>query len=195
MEVSPQLKAVLNEMGQAVGSSLGTSVHSLLRDPNVSAVTSSESTAPDTSLHVSLTHPLPLRRPLNETFARQIGRIIESQLAFVCSLVAEPKVYYNQPKDGPRRAFLALRTGAGTPALHRMLERIETLLKREHLPLYHSNPEFHTSFAWWLDTGKEPDVAELREISERAAGLLKTGWKTTHVCVKVAKDVTRVALL
>lgn len=147
------------------------------------------------SLHVSLSHPLPLRRPLSAAFAARVAHAVADVPAFALGLAWPPKVYNNAPSRGPRRAFLALRTAAGTRELHALLARIDALLRTEHLPTYHEDPEFHTSFAWWLDGDGRVAIERLDERKDEVLGALKSGWKVTHVCVKVAKTVTRVPLL
>lgn len=75
-----------------------------------------------------------------------------------------------------------------------LLERVDELLRREHLPTYHEEPEFHTSFAWWLDDGRVLDIEKLAQHRKDVLEELKRGWKVDHVCVKVAKTVTRIPL-
>jgi len=114
------------------------------------------------------------------------------------SLASELKVYYNGRRYGGdgrgRRAFLALRVGAGSAEvrvsgnlwdetdprkLKTILERvIHPILGELHLPLYHETPEFHASFAWCLlqpTTGStssstsEAALADQSETSSEAA--------------------------
>ncbi|WWC60210.1 uncharacterized protein I303_102776 [Kwoniella dejecticola CBS 10117] len=120
------------------------------------------------SLHISLTHPLPLRRhqidPLRAALA---DRLRSTRRSFRMSLASEIKVYYNRStstnaaassaalraegEGSGGRAFIALRVGAGANELEDILDQIiHPLLEIYHLPKYHENPEFHTSFGWTL---------------------------------------------
>lgn len=214
MEVSDALRQVLDDMGGTAGTRLGVRVHSLL-SPSERSV---EDTAEDASgadsqpprgssrgttaepeaptLHVSLSHPLPLRRPLARTFPADVARALRGVPAFRAGLAWPPKVYRNAPRRGPRRAFLALRTAAGARELRALLARVDALLRTEHLPTYHAEPEFHTSFAWWLDAdgAEELDTCALEAHRGAALDALRLGWNVGHVCVKVAKTVTRIPL-
>lgn len=207
-------------MGRAVSKELGVTVHSLLSPSEMSVEDTAEAGASELrgpevsdlprrtarsqkseasgeeapSLHISLSHPLPLRRPLNVTFASRVAQVLRDLPAFPVGLAWPPKVYNNAPVRGPRRAFLALRTTAGTRELHALLARVDGLLRREHLPMYHEDPEFHTSFAWWLDDGGVLDVERLEPHKEKVLAALRDGWRVTHICVKVAKKVTRIPL-
>ncbi|EJT46426.1 hypothetical protein A1Q1_04975 [Trichosporon asahii var. asahii CBS 2479] len=198
-------------MGMTVASELRVTAHSLLSPSEPTVEDTAESEAGELSakkteqkrpgeepmppaLHISLSHPLPLRRPLSQTFPGLVSRILRDMPAFSVGLAWPPKVYNNAPKNGPKRAFLALRTSAGTRELGTLLEKVDGLLRREHLPTYHENPEFHTSFAWWLDDGKKLDLGLLEKHKEEVMALLKSGWRVDHVCVKVAKTITRILL-
>lgn len=199
-------------MGQTVGKELGVKVHSLLEPSEPTVEETAESGAGQLAatkgltqqanvkgeeaptLHVSLSHPLPLRRPLSTSFPGLLSRAIQDVQGFRVGLAWPPKVYNNAPRYGPKRAFLALRTSAGTRELGTLLERVDELLRREHLPTYHEEPEFHTSFAWWLDDGRVLDIEKLAQHRKDVLEELKRGWKVDHVCVKVAKTVTRIPL-
>ncbi|OCF32287.1 hypothetical protein I316_05955 [Kwoniella heveanensis BCC8398] len=119
------------------------------------------------SLHISLTHPLPLRRHQIIPFREKLWAQLRTHGSFRLSLVGDAKVYYNRSqmqtqaaenKDDDDaghasggRAFFALRTGAGSVELKAMLDNIfHPILETMHLPTYHANPEFHTSFGWCL---------------------------------------------
>lgn len=202
VEVSDALRQILDDMGRTVGKQLGARVHSLLSPSG--AEDTADATGADSqggrssgtpeSLHVSLSHPLPLRRPLSRTFPAEVARALRGVPAFRAGLAWPPKVYRNAPRRGPRRAFLALRTAAGAHELRALLARVDALLRTEHLPTYHTEPEFHTSFAWWLDGTEELDVSALEAHRGAALDALRLGWSVQHVCVKVAKTVTRIPL-
>ena len=72
------------------------------------------------SLHVSLTHPFPLRRsqirPFQADLTKQL-RTLEHLGGFKLSLAGQIKVYYNGKRYGGEgsggRAFMAFRVGAG----------------------------------------------------------------------------------
>lgn len=211
VDVSDELSSILDKLGQAVEDELGVRVHSLLSssEPTVEDTAESEDGELPTTrrtkrgwrkmeqtpaLHVSLSHPLPLRRPLSQNFPGLVAQTLRDTPAFSVGLAWPPKVYNNAPKHGPKRAFLALRTSAGTREMGTLLEKVDGLLKKEHLPTYHEDPEFHTSFAWWLDTEQQFDVGGLERHKEEVLTALKGGWRITHVCVKVAKTVTRIPL-
>ncbi|WWC87794.1 uncharacterized protein L201_002686 [Kwoniella dendrophila CBS 6074] len=110
------------------------------------------------NLHISLTHPLPLRRHQIESFRNQLSNCLRSQSSnFKLSFASDLKVYYNRSQNNDAeegsggRAFLALRVGAGAKELNEILDKIiHPLLGVIHLPTYHENPEFHTSFGWTL---------------------------------------------
>lgn len=76
--------------------------------------------ADDAALHVSLTHPLPLRRSQIDAFGTEVAAALrqapdEGELRL--SLVSHVKVYFNGKRFGGEgsigRAFMALRLGAG----------------------------------------------------------------------------------
>lgn len=143
-------------------------------------------------LHVSLSHPLPLRRDARDTFRTAVARALASSGAFKLSLAGEPVVYYNAPRsacsdradkpgDASRqagrgrptagaRAFLGLRVGAGARELGVLLGKLEGVLKRLHLPLYHEEAEFHASFAWALCGRREASGAKEVKGARRAKG-------------------------
>lgn len=226
LDVSP-------ELGRAIDAVVSeATAHSLVSEPSSSSTSST--TPPSTSsstdktktyrqLHVSLSHPLPLRRDMVSSFAPAVRRALSGTGGFRLSLAGAPVVYYNAPGGAARmpgrglprvggRAFLGLRVGAGTKELAALLERLEDVLKRLHLPLYHDEPEFHASFAWALCTlpdggGREDDedekdvlspfppdlVGRLAEHTD-AALAVHPGWNVQVLCVKVAKDVVRIPL-
>lgn len=212
VEVGEELKRALGRLGAVVGDELGVKVHSLLSPSEPTAEETAEAEEGQLSatdrptekgsvksketptLHVSLSHPLPLRRPLNTSFPGLLSRALRDCSGFRVGLAWPPKVYNNAPRHGPKRAFLALRTSAGTRELGSLLERVDELLTREHLPAYHEEPEFHTSFAWWLDDGRVPDIEKLEEHKDDVLRELRRRWNVDHVCVKVAKTVTRIPL-
>lgn len=86
-----------------------------------------------------------------------------------------------------------------TTQLVNIQDRIITpFLKLHHLPLYHSNPEFHTSFAWCLleQCGNPFTVDVLNKVNERMKDELESamkdgGWEIGEIEVKVGKSVTR----
>ncbi|WWC68721.1 uncharacterized protein I206_102655 [Kwoniella pini CBS 10737] len=107
------------------------------------------------SLHISLTNSLPLRRHQIIPFRNELTNRLKSIGKFKLSFTSEIKVYYNRLTSGEEysggRAFLALRVGAGAFELDNILNKIiHPLLNINHLPTYHENPEFHTSFGWTL---------------------------------------------
>ncbi|WVQ94633.1 hypothetical protein IAU59_001713 [Kwoniella sp. CBS 9459] len=126
------------------------------------------------SLHISLTHPLPLRRHQIVPFRDSLTARLRAQGSFRLSLVGDTKVYHNGSQirsmghaaghgggigggggdhsgRSGSRAFFALRTGAGSVELKAIIDDIiHPILEKLHLPTYHENPEFHTSFAWCL---------------------------------------------
>lgn len=140
---------------------------------------------------------------------------------FRVSLAPRPVVYYNSllsgdleglsergksgkvdrgsPQPGGR-AFLALVVGAGVKSIAGLLERVDDILKRHHLPVYHSNPEFHASLGWGLvgEDGEPFPPSLLDRLDAFAEDILKAqpkgGWLVDEVCIKIAKEVTRIAL-
>ncbi|KAJ9099822.1 hypothetical protein QFC21_003822 [Naganishia friedmannii] len=61
------------------------------------------------------------------------------------------------------RAFLALRVRAGHDKLeHIQSQIIDPFLRVHHLPTYHSQPEFHTSFAWVLVPAQDLESSAVR---------------------------------
>lgn len=162
------------------------------------------------SLHVSLSHPIPLRRDMRGGFVADIRAAVGNTGAFSVSLAPKSVVYYNsmgerkgkgvdrgRPLPGGR-AFLALVVGAGVKPLSGLLERIDDVLKRHHLPVYHQNPEFHASLAWGLVEDKPFPPKVLSRLDALAEDILqaqpKTGWTVNEVLVKVAKDITPIPL-
>lgn len=91
---------------------------------------------------------------------------------------------------------------------YRQLQRIQDrvihpFLKTHHLPLYHLDPEFHTSFAWSLlspDARKESPFHPglVSRLEERYGGevrrVCKDGWDVREVRVRVGKVVHRFEL-
>ncbi|KJE01599.1 hypothetical protein I311_04761 [Cryptococcus gattii NT-10] len=177
------------------------------------------------NLHISLTRPVPLRRhqiqPFRDELASRLGQIC----AFKLSLVGAVNSYYNEVTGGgSNRAFLALRVGAGASELKKIVDGVlDPTLKKLHLPTYHDNPEFHTSFAWTLFSTKTDGQDTPRSVlsasdgqSVKAPGLpfdkedldkvnsifeskiLKAqpggGWTISSVEVKVAKEITTIPL-
>jgi hypothetical protein len=133
------------------------------------------------------------------------------------------------------RAFLALRVRAGhsevgfvkdsspltsadEPDSDNQLERIQSeiidpFLRLHHLPTYHSNPEFHTSFAWVLvpvptpiepststtvvdDPFTEEVLQHLRKRFEKAIldAQPKGGWQVDKISTKIGKTYRDFAL-
>lgn len=75
---------------------------------------------------------------------------------------------------------------------------IDPFLKLHHLPRYHSNPEFHASFAWSLLVASNNETpftpALLKTINAELSGKLglampKNGWQFDGLKMKVAKTV------
>ncbi|ALO60446.1 hypothetical protein CNC01375 [Cryptococcus deneoformans JEC21] len=177
------------------------------------------------SLHISLTRPVPLRRhqiqPFKDELASRLGQIC----TFKLSLTGSVKAYYNEVTGGgSNRVFLALRVGAGVSELKKIVDVVlDPTLKKIHLPTYHDNPEFHTSFAWTLFSTKTNDqdtsrgnLSAFGDRSEETPGLpfgeedldrvnsifesevLKAqpagGWTISSVEVKVAKEIATIPL-
>jgi len=222
-------RAVDDMIGAARDSVPGIEVHSLLDLPSSSsssASSASGSPAPASTatpgpphkpaLHISLTHPLPLRADLARTFATLLATPISAIRPFTVSL-AQPKIYHNTAR--PRRAFAALRVGAGGAGLQSLLKQVEPVLRRQHIEAYFARPEWHASFAWCLDrcegeegeddergeregTGGAGDGPEtspypstLLDSLESLMPLLREQvWSVDEVCVKVAKRVVRIPL-
>lgn len=90
-------------------------LHSLLDPPQPEGASSKLPT-----LHISLTHPLPLRRSqINDLQSDLQNKLRDQGLrAFRLSLAAKIRMYYNGRRYGGEgvggRAFLALRVGAGS---------------------------------------------------------------------------------
>ncbi|WWC97052.1 hypothetical protein V866_003929 [Kwoniella sp. B9012] len=141
---SSGLRAVLEEILRSIQDELPNhTIHSLF-----------------SSLHISLTHPLPLRRDQILPFRNSLAGRLKTVNKFKLSYASEIKVYYNRLSGGEEgsggRAFLALRVGAGTNEIEGILDKvIHPLLNIHHLPKYHEDPEFHTSFGWTLLKQKE----------------------------------------
>ncbi|KLT41479.1 hypothetical protein CC85DRAFT_119336 [Cutaneotrichosporon oleaginosum] len=171
-------------------------------------------------LHVSVSHPLPLRRDAVETFPHTLAAALRSTGRFALSLAGAPVVYFNTlggpsraagrgtPTPGAR-AFLGLRVGAGAKELVGLLGRVESVLKKMHLPLYHAQPEFHASFGWALcpDASTQEGEGDERAVTPfpddlvaRLAGhtdaalAAHPGWHVSTLNIKVAKEVTTVQL-
>lgn len=187
------------------------------------------------SLHISLTHPLALRRDAAATFPAAVRaalagpgttptssfRVSLATLAAYCNAPAPTPTASASPSPAPgpstptptapppqpRRAFLALRVGAGVPPLRALVQRIAAnpavrfAHDRRSEGVYFSDAEFHASFAWWLDHSRGDEdgsgmaSALEAEFGERVrAAQPRGGWEVRAVCVKVAKEVTRVVL-
>lgn len=240
------MEQIIQQANDDLSGDDGIEVHSLLSTPS-----GSPSAAPPTlalqDLHISLSHPLPLRRdqvsslhdhlrrnldavprngPLRISLVDQIVSYQNGALAKSSRLSDGRKSAPSQEERGATtsaaedgedgflaglgrrgvgvagRAFLALRVGAGHDKLASIQEKILTpFLKLHHLPLYHSNPEFHTSFAWCLlkREGNPFDADFLEKLNERMEVRLgnvmrKGGWEIGDMEVKVGKSVTRYRL-
>ena len=157
-----------NLIDQARALCPGIELHSFLTPPPPPDLASSNAQP----LHISLTHPLPLRRnqrrPIHNDVVHQLSK--HEVKAFKLSMAGTVRVYFNGRRYGGEgsggRAFLALRVGAGssevcqacgflgeaeTDQLGSVLEKIiHPILRPLHLSLYQENPEFHASFAWCL---------------------------------------------
>lgn len=82
-------------------------------------------------LHISITHPLPLRRSQVDPLRIELTTALKSWArtsrleSITCSLSATPTVYYNGKVTGGEgsggRAFLALRVGAGATEVCHLL--------------------------------------------------------------------------
>ncbi|WWD16603.1 hypothetical protein CI109_101031 [Kwoniella shandongensis] len=121
------------------------------------------------SLHISLTHSLPLRRHQIAPFRDQLRAALTSPRSragpFKLSFVGGVKGYDNHIAGNGGRAFLALRVGAGAVELKEIVDKaIHPLLEVVHLPRYHDNPEFHTSFAWTLI---DPDSTQEKNVGNK----------------------------
>ncbi|WVF66982.1 hypothetical protein IAT40_001725 [Kwoniella sp. CBS 6097] len=160
LTLPPALRATLEELLATLKLELqGYTVHSSLE-----------------SLHISLTHPLPFRRNHIVPFRNKLSTQLRGHGPFRLSLIGDVKVYYNRSQmqamgdgdDAPAvtggRAFFALRTGAGSDELMTMLDDIiRPILEMMHLPTYHENPEFHTSFGWCLLNPLNPSRSQLSD--------------------------------
>ncbi|KAL0252412.1 hypothetical protein I308_101803 [Cryptococcus tetragattii IND107] len=177
------------------------------------------------NLHISLTRPVPLRRHQIQPFRDELASRLGQTCAFKLSLVGSVNPYYNEVTGGgSNRAFLALRVGAGASELKKIVDGVlDPTLKELHLPTYHDDPEFHTSFAWTLFSTKTDGQDTPRGVlpasdgqSVKAPGLpfdkkdldkvnsifeskiLKAqprgGWTISSVEVKVAKEITTIPL-
>jgi hypothetical protein len=109
-------------------------------------------------------------------------------------------------------------TSADEPNSDNQLERIQSeiidpFLRLHHLPTYHSNPEFHTSFAWVLvpvptpsETSASTTVVDdpfteellqcLQEKFEKAIldAQPKGGWQLDKISTKIGKTCRDFAL-
>lgn len=179
------------------------------------------------SLHISLSHPVPLRRHMRDAMVAELKKAIGGSGGFRVSLAPKPVVYYNAlhgssdtpgrvDRNSPEgkagsvdrgtpqlggRSFLGLVVGAGTRPLSNLLSRVDAILKKHHLPVYHANPEFHTSLAWALVTDKDDlpfPATLLDELDSFQDDILaaqpKGGWEVKDISVKIAKDITRILL-
>lgn len=142
-------------------------IHSLLETPTPSQKAG--------ELHISITHPLPLRRsqvdPLRveltsalKSWARNRG--IESMK---CSLAGIPSVYYNGKATGGEgrggRAFLALRVGAGATEV-RSLIRSRAIRQLTYSSTRSSRRSF---IRYWIDI-IFPYTTPTRNITPRLRG-------------------------
>ncbi|KAL1410338.1 hypothetical protein Q8F55_004346 [Vanrija albida] len=185
---------------------------------------------PEPALHVSLSHPLPLRRGLAAALAPELAAAVRGVGVGEVTLSLAALAGYANTAG---RAFAALRVGAGAAALRRLLDgAVAPVLERHHMPAYHADAEFHASFAWCLQAGEgtpsggtaSPAAADdvgdggdadtdgdaaapavpftpallARLGAAHTPALLKAqppaGWTITALCVKVARDVTRIPL-
>ncbi|KAK4687613.1 U6 snRNA phosphodiesterase, partial [Tremellales sp. Uapishka_1] len=167
---------------------------------------SPETLHPFPSLHISLTHPLPLRRSQIPAFQSDLTSALRGLPPFRLSLSSQVRHYQNGKKYGGEgsggRGFLALRVGAGHTELERLLQHaIHPILDRLHLGKYHENPEFHASVAWYLlreEGGRltERGLAGLND--EFGKEIIKCqpvgGWGVEYVMFKVGKEVTEIPL-
>jgi hypothetical protein len=205
LDVSPSLRGALDA---ALDEASSAQVHALV--------------PADGKLHVSLSHPLPLRRDAAKSFPPAVARALAGAGPFALSLAGTPVVYYNtlggpsraagrgSPAPGAR-AFLGLRVGAGARELRELLGKLEGVLSTLHLPLYHAQPEFHASFGWALCPDVKEGVKEGVKTDDKTTpfsdGLVARvaahtdaalaghpGWRVSALCVKVAKEVTRIPL-
>jgi hypothetical protein len=115
-------------------------------------------------LHISLTHPLPLRADVARTFSASVAAALRKPTpppspSPISISLSTPKIYHNTAT--PRRAFLALRLGAGRRELENILALIRPLLSRHRVEAYFDVPEWHASFGWCLDQAE--DGAEMTE--------------------------------
>ncbi|KAL7419733.1 poly(U)-specific 3'-to-5' RNA exonuclease [Cryptotrichosporon argae] len=147
LDLPPSLRPVLASLLGAARARLAA------RHPTLDLVA-----IPHDTLHVSLTHPFPLRRSQIAEFTADLARALAHARRFRLSL-ASVKAYHNGARFGGDghggRAFLSLRVGAGAAEMSKLLDRIHPLLERLHRPLYHTDPEFHTSVAWCLFPSSE----------------------------------------
>lgn len=160
------------------------------------------------TLHVSLSHPLPLRRDAASALAVTVAATLRATphpRAFKLSL-SSLAIYHNDSR--PRRAFLALRVGAGAPELATLLDKVVEPALRQRGGAYHPDAEFHASFGWCLDGHEEEEEQDaaspfpadmLRQLEDEYGPALlaaqpRGGWDVADVCVKVAKTVTRLPL-
>lgn len=116
MKISTSLRRALDELVAVAQTKLpGYTLHSLLATPTPSQKAG--------ELHVSLTHPLPLRASQVEPFRAELSDNLRrwsrstALSSFKCSLAGRLSVYYNGKATGGEgaggRAFMALRLGAG----------------------------------------------------------------------------------
>ena len=153
VEIHPSLRGVLSELIDSVSRDSAHGVHGLF--PSISP----------SHLHVSLTHPLPLRVSQIALFKSALSTCLATTPRFRLSL-AGLKPYTN----GQGRAFLALRIGAGVKELKRLLDAVEGVLRTENLPGYHQDAEFHASFAWALNDTASSDTTDAAQSCKEASG-------------------------
>lgn len=218
--------------------SLVTSLQASLPDVHLHTYLSTS-----TELHVSLSHAFPLRQSQIPQFRTDLTRALQLHGAksrgatpLRVSLGGKIRVYRNGRRYGGDghggRTFLALQVGAGAKEVsgsYNLAEGqidgivqavIHPLLKTLHRPLYHSDPEYHASFAWCLtEEGGEVDARVdrggsdvmtyptadpvHRELLRRMdvefeSGILGAqpplGWVIDKLVVKIGKDVLKVPL-
>lgn len=92
---------------------------------------------------------------------------------------------------------------------------IHPILVSLHRPLYHENPEWHTSFAWWLldqpassEQGDgEAELVQKTPIADDVLSLLNDefqtrilasqpdgGWHVSSIMLKIGKDLSTIDL-
>lgn len=206
--ISPDLRPVIDGMIDIARDSVpGVEIHSFLDGSSPPSRAVSEGASPTPSrtrsespdsapaLHVSLTHPLSLRGHVARTLVSDLGAAFrKARISPFTASLSTPKIYHNT--STPRRAFIALRVGAGVRELQEILEKIvRPHLRRYHVEAYYDRPEWHASFAWCLDGGELSDTSPFPASLVADLGQPKThAWQVSEICVKVGKEVTRIPL-